>query len=230
MASRLGLREGWHCLDVGAGAGSLVEEFAERVGPNGYVLAIDLDPRYLNAINLPQVEVRKANVLVDPLPENAFDLVHARLLLEHLPQHREALRRMMGAVRPGGWLLVEDLDWTMAAISYPPSELHAKVITAMQQFMAKVGYDSIYGRKLLLEVSALGLEEVSAEFFGSQLPGDPSQGWPPWELMLAQFKKPLLASGALQEQEITDWLRLSRDPSICCMSPAMFSVAGRKPS
>jgi ubiquinone/menaquinone biosynthesis C-methylase UbiE len=40
---------GWHCLEVGAGEGSVARWLAERVGPSGDVLAIDLDPRFIEA-------------------------------------------------------------------------------------------------------------------------------------------------------------------------------------
>ena len=43
-------------------------------------------------------------------PEGPFDLVHARLVLVHLPDRDRALRTMIDVLRPGGWLLVEDAD------------------------------------------------------------------------------------------------------------------------
>jgi SAM-dependent methyltransferase len=77
----LGVGEGWRCLEVAAGAGSLADWLCRRVGPSGYVLATDLDPRLLDGLQQPNLEVRQHNILTDPLPEAAFDLVHARNLL-----------------------------------------------------------------------------------------------------------------------------------------------------
>src|SRR5215831_15455082 len=77
----IGVGEGWHCLDVGAGGGSITRLLAERVGEAGSVLATDLDPRLLEPLAGPRVEVRAHDLLVDPLPEAAFDLAHVRFVL-----------------------------------------------------------------------------------------------------------------------------------------------------
>ena len=47
----VGVRQGWRCLEVGAGAGSVVRWLSERVGPTGKVVAADLDPRFLGDIS-----------------------------------------------------------------------------------------------------------------------------------------------------------------------------------
>ena len=77
----IGVGEGWRCLDVGAGGGSVTRMLAERVGSAGSVLAVDLDPRLLEELASDRVEVRRHDLMSDPLPQAAFDLVHARLLL-----------------------------------------------------------------------------------------------------------------------------------------------------
>src|SRR5690348_4842090 len=77
LCERLGLTEGWHCLDVGAGAGSVVELLAERVGDEGSVLAVDLETGSLESLVGPRVRVRQWDVTAEPLPRDAFDLVHA---------------------------------------------------------------------------------------------------------------------------------------------------------
>lgn len=63
----------------------------------------------------------QAVVTSGALPAGAFNLVHARLLLEHLPQRDEVLRALVRALRLGGWLLVEDFDW---APRWSPIRLH----------------------------------------------------------------------------------------------------------
>jgi SAM-dependent methyltransferase len=93
--SKLGVRTGWHCLEVGAGSGSIAKWLADRVGPGGHVLATDIDPSFLRCMKSPNVEVRQHNIAVDALPEATFDLVHSRLVLHHVPQRDEALQRMI---------------------------------------------------------------------------------------------------------------------------------------
>src|SRR5215471_7906132 len=63
----LGLQPGWSCLEVGGGGGSVARWMATQVGPSGSVLATDLDTRFLDEIDLPNVEVRTHDIQRDPL-------------------------------------------------------------------------------------------------------------------------------------------------------------------
>ena len=107
----IGITTGMKCLEIGGGAGSVARHMAERVGPTGWVLVTDLDTRHLREIDDPNVEVRVHDICSDPL-EAEFDIIHARLVLEHLPERLNVLDKLVAALRPGGWLLIEDLDWT----------------------------------------------------------------------------------------------------------------------
>src|SRR5882762_7784907 len=106
----LGPIENWRCLEVAAGGGSIARWLAARVGKGGSVVATDIDVRHLQDLSLPNLEIVQHNILDDALPEPAFDLVHTRLLLVHLPRREDALDRMISALRPGGWLLAEEFD------------------------------------------------------------------------------------------------------------------------
>jgi len=102
--------DGWHCAEVGAGGGSVAAWLCRRVGPAGRVVATDLDTRLLDGVEEPNLEVRRHDITAEDLEPGAYDLVHARLLLEHLPAHEQALQRMLAALKPGGWLVVEEFD------------------------------------------------------------------------------------------------------------------------
>jgi ubiquinone/menaquinone biosynthesis C-methylase UbiE len=105
-----GIRPGWQCLEVGGGGGSIAAWLAARVGPTGHVLVTDIDPRFLEPLDAPNVEVRRHDIVTDPLPEAAFDLIHARAVLIHLPERERVLARLVSALKPGGWLVDEELD------------------------------------------------------------------------------------------------------------------------
>src|SRR6187399_1249805 len=70
---KLGVARGWRCLEVGAGRGSIARWLADRVGPEGRVVATDLDPRFLDDLTLPNVEVRAHDVLATPFEPGAYD-------------------------------------------------------------------------------------------------------------------------------------------------------------
>jgi SAM-dependent methyltransferase len=106
----IGVSAGWRCWEVGAGGPGVPRLLAERVCAAGHVLATDLDVGWMGTDLPGNVEVRRHDVATDEPPDRGFDLVHTRLVLVHVPQRDEALRRMVAALRPGGWLLIEDFD------------------------------------------------------------------------------------------------------------------------
>ncbi len=103
----LGVGEGWRCLEVGAGEGSIARWLSARVG-SGSVVATDLDTRFVDFPAPSNVEVVRHDVTVDPCPGEPFDLIHARFLLCHLGGRQQVLERMTTWLKPGGWMLVED--------------------------------------------------------------------------------------------------------------------------
>ena len=91
------VQPGWRCLEVGAGRGSMAVWLATQVGPTGHVVATDLDTRYQSRLELPNLEVRRHNILDDALDDlaDSFDLVCSRLMVFHLQgRQEEAIRRM----------------------------------------------------------------------------------------------------------------------------------------
>src|SRR5262249_59216372 len=77
---------------------------------DGRVLAIDLDTRFLSYLSEPRLQVRQADIVSEELPEGAFDLIHARLLLPHLPEREAVVRKLMRSLKRGGWLLLEERE------------------------------------------------------------------------------------------------------------------------
>jgi 2-polyprenyl-3-methyl-5-hydroxy-6-metoxy-1,4-benzoquinol methylase len=111
-----GLRPGMRCVDLGCG-GEGTFELAEMTGPGGFVTGVDMDEvklalarRTAAERGLANVEFRQANVS-DWAEPAAYDFVYSRLLLMHLKQPEDLLRRMWEAVGAGGVLAVEDADF-----------------------------------------------------------------------------------------------------------------------
>ena len=111
---RLGLREGWRCVDVGAGGGDVTVALAALVGRDGRVYAVDSDPRARDEVAAAAAEAGAAQVLAVTqaaedltLPE-AVDLAFCRFLLLHVVEPVVVLRRMAGVVRPGGWVIAQE--------------------------------------------------------------------------------------------------------------------------
>src|SRR5512140_775051 len=67
--AELGVAAGWRCLEVGAGAGGVARWLVDRVGPEGRVVATDIDPRFLDAERHPGLEIRRHDITADDLEE-----------------------------------------------------------------------------------------------------------------------------------------------------------------
>ena len=107
---RLGVGTGARCLEIGAGSGSIARWLAGQVGPAGQVVATDLDARWFRHDGSPQLEVRQLDLVDDPIPDGPWDVVHERLVLQHVPERLDVLDRLVASLAPGGWILIEDFD------------------------------------------------------------------------------------------------------------------------
>jgi SAM-dependent methyltransferase len=231
----LGVQEGWRCLEVGAGAGSMARWLAERVGGDGAVLATDLDTRFLDGHGIANLTVRQHNILTDPLDEGAFDLAHARAVLEHIPERERALARLVTAVRPGGWVVIEDVDFddamTPATLRYTrPAELASlceRIVPGVARLFTAVGADPGFGARLTQALADAGLEQIGAEMHAPLVRGGANRDWV--RLTVEQVGPRLVSAGMLAEDELTRFLELSAQPSNQYMPPFMVIAWGRRP-
>lgn len=167
--SGVGVGAGWSCWEVGAGGPSVPSWLAERVGTGGRVVASDIDTAWLP----PQgsaFEVVTHDVGEDEALPGPFDLIHARLVLIHVPQRRKALASMVSALRPGGWLVVEDADPALQPLicpdEYGPAQRLANGLR--QQYRAllvQCGAELAFGRTLPRLLREAGLLAVQADGF-----------------------------------------------------------------
>lgn len=222
----IGVGEGWTCLDVGAGGGSVTRLLAERVGDTGSVLATDLDPRLLEPLVSDRVRVMRHDLLAEPLLEDGFDLVHARFLLIHLPSRLDALRRMLAAVRPGGVLAVADVDLTRARL-WPPEAAWGRAWSAFLDASVAAGWDPGYGSRLLADVESLGLEDLDATEISTQVTGGAAHALLV-ALTLERLRTRTLGAGATDE-DVDTAQRLLADPERRFRAPATTFVFGRRP-
>lgn len=221
----IGVGEGWSCLDVGAGGGSVTRMLADRVGRTGSVLALDLDTTLLEDLAGDRVEVRRHDLLTDPLPRDRFDLVHARLLLMHLPSRLQALRHLAAAARPGGWVAAIDPDFTPVALS-PTHPSWERTWPVFLDVLLAGGWDPGYGARLCGDLKAAGLVEVQAEYVASRGPGG-SAVLRLLSLTIERLREQMMSFGA-DRDEIDEARRLLEDPASTIISPTTCVARGRR--
>ena len=226
----VGVASGWQCLEVAAGGGSIARWLAAQTGSSGRVLATDLDTRFLESQADRGFEVQRNDITRDPLTDGAFDLVHARLILVHLPEREAALATMVGALKPGGWLVCEEFD----SLSMPaepalhPHECALKAQAAMQRVMASRGANTRYGRDLAGRMRARGLVDIRAQARMALWQGG-SAGARLFRANFEQLREELLRIGLLTQAELDDDLARLDDPLTLFPSPVMWTVSGRRP-
>lgn len=227
-----GIDEGWRCLEVGGGGGSIVKWLCRRVGSTGRVVVTDLDITYLKDLDEQNLEIHQHDVLTDPIPERVFNLAHARLVMGELATPAVAIERLVLSLRTGGWLVLEDLDRSsLAADTDDPAaaSLFAKVEDAVSAELSERGLDPAYGRRLFRQLRAAGLSDVVARGGSSIQTG----GSPVAELLqqqLQQLREGLLRSARVTPAEIDGCLALLADPEFVFMSPTIVTAWGHRPA
>jgi SAM-dependent methyltransferase len=211
------------CWEIGAGGGSVASWLAARAGR---LLVTDVDTRFLEQLESETVTVMRHDIVADP-PPGSFDLIHARLLLEHLPDRDRILEQLASSLRPGGWLLVEDYDWTSYGTD-PPSELVERVTAAVIDFMTAAGFDPYYGRRLMRGIEERSLTNVGAEgrvlVMGPNHPGRAFYG-----LSLVSLRDAVLERGAVTDAEVDEMLAELDHGERTLLSPAMIAAWGQAP-
>ena len=223
----LGVGPGWRCWEIGAGKGSIAGWLCERVGNGGQVLATDLETTFLEELPYANVVVRRHDIVADDLPEGQFDLVHARWVLHWLPTRKQVLARMIAALRPHGWLLVEEPDFA-PLFHGCASEIVGKVVTAgVRATEAACGSQSEYGRHLFADVCAQGLADVEAVGRVVMMRGG-SPLCTHLRLSMAKVRASLIGSGAATAEEIAEAFARLDDPAFATMSAITMAVWGRR--
>jgi SAM-dependent methyltransferase len=206
---------------------------AAVVGADGDVVATDLDPRFLEGLD--GIEVRKHDVVKDELESAAFDLIHSRMVLEHIPDRDQALVRMIPALKPGGWLVIEDIDFggpmvaALARYASDPS-LHGtyqRILMGFEKFMSAAGADLELGTRLVRLLEGAGLVNVYAESRARLLRHGENDFA---RLSIEQLREPLIAAGLVTADELDTFLAAIAEPSASMMSLFLVTARGQRPA
>jgi SAM-dependent methyltransferase len=225
--AQLGLGPGWHCCDVGSGAGTVVAWMAEQVGPAGRVLSLDVDVRF-QAPSAGVVEVREADVTRDAIGDAEFDVVHARGVLQHLAPRESVLDAMVRAAKPGGWVVVTDTDWVQFDAQPVPEPFATLSRTLRELSERQHGYDPAWGRMLLDAFARRGLADVEARGETWTMRGGTDSA--EWYVAALERAMGVLPAEVLPPGfPVADAIAQARDPAFAILSPLSVTAWGRRP-
>ncbi|MFC0040027.1 class I SAM-dependent methyltransferase [Actinomadura rayongensis] len=146
------------CLELAAGTGSVARRLAER-HPAAQVTATDLDLRFLDASDHPNLEYVRHDVTSDSFPDASFDLIHARYLLVHLPERDRVLADIARWLAPGGRLVLEES--ALFPLWAARDEAYRKVSLGVFTVLAeRIGTDCEWPLDLPYDVAGRGLTDV----------------------------------------------------------------------
>ncbi len=228
---RIGVAPGWRCLELGAGGGSIAAWLATQVGSAGRVVATDLDVSRFRTHSLDQLEVRRLDLVTDALPAGPWDLIHERLVLQHVPARLQVLDRMVAELAPGGWILLEDFDTGEVRTTDrdgPHHELIARMAVAFNGLLADRGGVSNFAANARRELMNRGFVDT-----GSSGHVSIASGGTGFARAVAantgQVRGQLEASG-FTPAELDHFVTVLHDPETLVGSPVLISTWGRRPT
>jgi SAM-dependent methyltransferase len=221
---RTGVAEGWRCLEVGAGAGSIAAWLARRAGAAN-VVATELFPQYLTSVADLGVRVLRHDVAKDP-PLGDFDLIHARLVLEHLSGRDRVVERLASWLAPGGWLVLEDVAF-VPEIAVRPS-LRRLEETWLAMSTSTVGTDLTWARTFPLPLDRAGLTDTAAEISSPVMRGGSAVATA-FATSVRASVPAMLAAGAITSGELDEVFAMCADPAVVDWSYQVLVAWGRRP-
>lgn len=228
--SSVGDLTGRRCLEVGAGGGSVARWMAEQAGPTGHVVATDLNPMHLREGE--GYRVLQHNLVTEPVPDGTWDLIHARMVLLHIPEREEILARLADALAPGGALVIEDwLTSYTEGLVLNASDEERELFDSYQETLLRVignrGNDPGFAERVHSLMLKAGLTDVQT--------GIESRSWrggEPAALLVianvAQTRQQFIDAG-FGEDKIARLRDLVTNPDFVMRGHFMYSTIGRKP-
>lgn len=211
-------------LDLGAGAGSFASWLSTRYS-DATVIATDIDPRFLT--DIPGIRVITHNAATDDFPAASLDVVHVRALLCHLPEREDILTRLATWVRPGGWLVIEDVSLQPSLGTANP--LFRKVaqagVTLLEQ---SIGSDMLWADTLPDRLRERGLSNIGYRTLEGRI-GDDSPADAFWATTTAHAGPALLKRGLLSQNDLDAMVKLRASPTFTEAALTFISAWGQVP-
>jgi SAM-dependent methyltransferase len=234
--ARAGVGPGMRCLDLGCGGGHVTADLARVTGPDGGVVGVDSDETILQLARegvedagLANVELRAGDVLAWD-EQSSFDVVYARFLVTHVPDPAGVVARMAAAARPGGVVILEDIDYD-GVFCRPVSPAFERYRSIFMTLVRQRGGDPTIGPWLvgLLRGAGLGDPELRVvqpvHYRGEGKLGN--------YITMVNIADRAVADGLLAGQEaeglLTELLTVTEDEDTVMGWPRIFQVAARRP-
>lgn len=235
LLADVGIPSGSLCLDVGCGGGDVTVELARATGLTGQVVGVDLDGTMLNIARREAEQQQLSNVTFEVQdvtlwePGALFDVAFARFLLSHLADPGRLVSAMRRHIRPGGVLIVEDIDFRGHFAEPDCPALHQFVELYTKAVQARGG-DPHTGPRLPALLREAGFDDVRMKLVQ---PVALEGGIKLLQCVTLEYiADAVLEDGLITEEElrrtIEELYAFARDPRTMLGGPRVFQVWGRR--
>jgi len=226
LLAATGVKAGWTCLELGAGAGSIVDWCGKRVGLEGQVIAIDKNAAYLGRFSSPPYQVVEGNFL-EVYCDRQVDLLHGRYVLIHNMEDAAMLRKVHSVVKPGGYVVLEEPDFTSAKWLNPFADPSCqRVNEAICRMFENAGLYPGYGLGLPAKLAACGLEVQRTNSVIHLCPGQSPIANVMAESALV-LRQEYTKTGVATDEDIDQYVANARDPRHWSVYYSTVSVVAR---
>ena len=189
------LSKGWQCLEIGPGAGSILDWLAARVGLEGRVVGVDINPRFL------------------------------------IPEFQTVLEHLFKMVKPEGWIVVEEPDFSVARPVCGSEDACGsvkRVNQAIQQLYAGMEIDHAIGLKLPAALHALGIHDFQAENHAPIARGSSGVARI-MKMSIEQLRDRDIATGVVTPRDLDVYCEFAEDPDTWAVYYATITVTTQAP-
>ena len=229
------VRPGDEVLSVGCGPGVILREVCAMnssiKGTGVDVSAERVQEAIRNNRGNSRVQFVRGDAHAMQFPSDSFDLVYSRMLFEYLRDKEQAGAEMVRVCRPGGTVLLQDLDGQLLW-NYPEDPVMQRAVEQMMAGLASTGFDPFVGRKLFSLAQKAGLKDIQVQVESYHLiageidPGLLKQWELKLEIALPQIARVLGGEDAAREHA-QRFLEYLRRPDTLTYS-IVFTIVGTK--
>lgn len=200
---------GERILDVGCGPGFYCAELLAEVGESGWVTGVDSSPAMLalaarRCASHDNVELLEGEAVALPVRDEAFDAALTVQVIEYVPDVEKALAELRRALRPGGRVVIWDIDWDTLSVHSEDPKLSERVLRAWDEHLAH----RTLPRTLAGRLRAAGFEEVDMTAHAFAALGHAPDSW---ASALVPFLGRFVAGRAgVSEEEADAWVAEQR--------------------
>jgi arsenite methyltransferase len=204
LLDALAATPGERILDVGCGPGFYEEDLLDVVGPEGSLVGVDDSAASLAAAakrceGHDNVRFHEGDALALPVADGEFDAAFSVQVLEYLPDPTAALTEMRRALRPGGRVVVWDVDWATVSWRTGDRARMERVLTAWDSHLTHPSLP----QALTGHLRAAGFEDVRMEghvFATNELTFDAYGGY-----LTSFIERFVIDSGSIGSDEAAAW-------------------------